>query len=94
MTVKVDSHYTSQDNSPDKGLLFVGQSCQYTLHADLVGARIIALRTLLIRQDWMSTGILSVRPDVSNGEAKAARLQKYAELRWSSDTSPWFLAMG
>jgi putative transposase len=99
MAVKVDAHYTSQacpmcgytgkENRPRKGLLFVCQSCQYTLHADLIGARNIALRTLLIRQDWMSTGVLSVRPDVSNAEAKAAHLQRYAELRWSSDTSPW-----
>jgi putative transposase len=98
MTVKVDAHYTSQAcplcgftskaNRPNKGLLFVCQSCQYTLHADLVGARNVALRTLLIRQDWMSTGQLSVAPDVSNDEAKAARLQKYAELRWSSEASP------
>lgn len=98
ITVKVDAHYTSQAcpmcgytskaNRPRKGLLFVCQVCHYTLHADLVGARNIALRTLLIRQDWMSTGVLSVRPDVSDSEAKAARLARYAELRWSPDTSP------
>ena len=99
MAVKVDTHYTSQAcplcghtskaNRPGKGLLFVCQVCHYTLHADLVGARNIALRTMLIRQDWMSTGMLSVCPDVSSDEAKAARLQRYAELRWSSETSPW-----
>jgi putative transposase len=99
MAVKVDAHYTSQAcpicghtsqaNRPRKGLLFVCQVCHYTLHADLVGARNIALRTMLIRQDWMSTGLLSVAPDVSNDEAKAARLHRYAELRWSSETSPW-----
>ena len=98
MAVKVDAHYTSQacpmcghtskDNRLRKGLLFVCQVCQYTLHADLVGARNIALRTLLIRQDWMSTGSLSVNPDVSNVEAKAERLQRYSALRWSLDTSP------
>ena len=98
MAVKVDAHYTSQacprcghtceDNRPKKGLLFVCQSCQYCLHADLIGARNVALRTLLTRQDWMSTGVLSVRPDVSSDEAKAARRQRYAELRWSPDTSP------
>ena len=98
MTVKVDAHYTSQacplcghtskDNRPQKGLLFVCQNCQYTLHADLVGARNVTLRTLLIRQDWMRTGVLSVCPDVSDHEAKAARLIRYAELRWSPDTSP------
>jgi IS605 OrfB family transposase len=98
LAVKVDANdtskacpmcgYTSDANRPHKGLLFVCQRCHYTLHADLVGARNIALRTLLIRQDWMSTGVLSVRPDVSSDEAKAARLSRYAELRWSSDTSP------
>jgi len=29
-----------------------------------------------------------VRQDVSRDEAKAARLRRYAELRWSVDTSP------
>ena len=98
MAIKVDAHYTSQacprcgytskDNRPEKGLLFVCQSCHYTLHADLVGARNVALRTLLARQDWTSTGHLSVRPDASDEETKAARLARYAELRWSSDASP------
>ena len=98
MAVKVDAHYTSKacprcgymdgKNRPNKGLLFVCQACHYTLHADLVGARNIALRTLLIRQDWMSTGTLSVCPDVSDREAKAVRLLRYAELRWSPETSP------
>ncbi len=93
IAVKVDAHYTSkacpicghtcEENRPRKGLLFVCQSCHYTLHADLVGARNITMRTLLIRQDWLSTGCLSVSPDVSSHEAKAARLQRYAELRWS-----------
>ncbi|HTD19423.1 MAG TPA: transposase [Ktedonobacteraceae bacterium] len=98
MAVKVDANSTSQacpkcghtckENRPHKGLLFLCQNCQYTLHADLVGARNIAMRTLLIRQDWIGTGLLSVRPDVSDDEAKAARLKRYAELRWSSDTTP------
>ena len=98
MAIKVDAHYTSKAcprcghtcdaNRPHKGLLFVCQHCHYTLHADLVGARNIVMRTLLIRQDWMSTGVLSVRPDVSSVEIKAARLSRYAELRWSLDTSP------
>jgi putative transposase len=71
LAVKVDAHYSSQAcpmcgytsnaNRPSKGLLFVCQRCHYTLHADLVGARNIALRTLLVRQDWTSTGVLSVR---------------------------------
>jgi len=89
--------YTDRRNRPGKGLLFICQheqcpyrlrtGCPYTLHADLVGARNIALRTLLTRQDWVRTGVLSVRPDVSGDETKAARLKRFAELRWSSDTS-------
>src|SRR6266704_1186790 len=85
MAVKVDAHstskacpicgYTSDANRPKKGLLFVCQSCHYTLHADLIAARNIVLRTLLVRQDWMSTGHLSIAPNVSCDEAKAARLQ-------------------
>ncbi len=93
MAIKVDAHYTSQacpmcghvspGNRPKKGLLFVCQHCHYTLHADLVGARNITMRTLLVRQDWASTGVLSERPDGSSAETKAARLSRYAELRWS-----------
>lgn len=97
LTIKVDAHYTSKacpmcgytsdKNRPNKGLLFVchNPDCSYTLHADLIGARNIAMRTLLVRQDWTSTGVLSVHPNVSNDEAKAVRLRRYAELRWSSD---------
>jgi putative transposase len=98
MAVKVDADYSSQacpkcghtcpENRPDKGLLFRCTTCQYTLHADLVGARNVTMRTLLVRQDWAKTGQLSVVPDVSDREAKAARLKRYAELRWSLDTSP------
>ncbi|EFH88999.1 transposase, IS605 OrfB family [Ktedonobacter racemifer DSM 44963] len=68
MAIKVDAHYTSQacprcghtapENRPKKGLLFVCKHCQYTLHADLVGARNLTMRTLLARQDWASTGHL------------------------------------
>jgi len=104
MAIKVDANltsqacpmcgYTSERNRPDKGLLFECQNCHYTLHADLIGARNITMRTLLVRQDWVRTGQLSVAPgslddpDVSRDEAKAARLARYAELRWSGDTSP------
>jgi putative transposase len=98
LCIKVDADYTSQtcprcgytsrENRPKQGLLFVCQQCHYTLHADLVGARNIALRTLVIRQDWMATGQLSDAPDVTDNEAKAARLSRYAELRWSLATSP------
>jgi putative transposase len=98
MAIKVDAHYTSKAcpvcghtcdaNRPNKGLLFVCQNCHYTLHADLVGARNITMRTLLARQDWVRTGTLSECPDVSDAETKAARLRRYAELRWSLDTSP------
>jgi IS605 OrfB family transposase len=95
--IKVDADYTSQTcpvcghteraNRPNKGLLFVCQQCHYSLHADLVGARNITMRTLLIRQDWVRTGTLSECPDVSDYETKAARLLRFAELRWSPDTS-------
>jgi putative transposase len=97
LCVKVDADYTSQacphcghtakENRPKNGLLFVCQACHYTLHADLVGARNISLRTLFARQAWASTGQLSDAPDVTDHEAKAARLKRYAELRWSPATS-------
>jgi putative transposase len=100
LAIKVDADYTSKacpicghtadENRPRKGLLFMCQNpkCRYTLHADLVGARNITLRTLLVRHDWTRTGCLSITPDASDSEAKAARLQRYAELRWSPDVSP------
>jgi len=98
MAIKVDANSTSKacpmcghtcdENRPNHGLMFICQKCHYTLHADLVGSRNITMRTLLMRQDWMSTGELSDRPDVSDKEAKAARLKRFAELRWSLDTSP------
>jgi putative transposase len=80
--------FTSRANRPQHGLLFVCVRCHYRLHADLVGARNVALRTLVIRHDWMVTGQLSDAPDVTDREAKAARLARYAELRWSLATSP------
>lgn len=102
MAVKVDAYKTSQacprcghtaeDNRPEKGLLFICQACHLVLHADLVGARNVALRTLLARQDWVRTGVLSERPEVSDSEAKAVQRRRYAELRWSPDASPRALA--
>ena len=84
LCIKLDADYTSQAcpkcghtskaNRPEKGLLFVCQNCHYMLHADLIGARNIALRTLVIRQDWMTMGQLSDAPDVTDDEAEAARL--------------------
>ncbi|MBD2304877.1 IS200/IS605 family element transposase accessory protein TnpB [Chroococcidiopsis sp. FACHB-1243] len=98
LAIKVDANYTSigcpkcghvsNNNRPNKGLIFRCECCNFELHADLVGARNITLRTLLSRQDWERTGVLSVRPDASNGEASSERLLRYSELRWSSDTSP------
>ncbi|HEU5227221.1 MAG TPA: transposase [Ktedonobacteraceae bacterium] len=97
LAVKVDADYTSKacpkcghtadENRPGKGLLFVCQSpkCGYILHADLVGARNLVMRTLVLRQDWSTTGLLSMAPDTSDREAKAARLRRYAELRWSPE---------
>jgi IS605 OrfB family transposase len=98
LCIKVDADYTSQAcprcghtskaNRPNKGLLFVCEVCHYTLHADLVGARNISLRTLCIRQAWVHTGQLSIAPDGTDAEAKAARLSRFAELRWSPVPSP------
>lgn len=98
LVVKVDADYTSQQclacghrswgNRPSAGLLFQCEECAYKLHADLVGARNICMRTLLVQQDWISTGRLSFAPDVSSDDAKAERLQRFSELRWSLDTSP------
>jgi putative transposase len=95
LAVKVDAHYTSQacpccghtskENRPNKGLTFACQPCGYTLHADLVGARNVALRVLLSRQDWESTGRFSAVPDASSDEGKAERLSRYSELRWTID---------
>ncbi len=79
--------YTSKQNRPNHGLLFVCQQCHARLHADLIGARNVCLRTLLIRQDWMRTGQLSGAPDVTDDETKTARLSRYAGLRWSLATS-------
>jgi IS605 OrfB family transposase len=86
--------YTAENNRPEKGLAFICHACQLVLHADLVGARNVALRTLLARQDWTSTGVLSERPAVSDEEAKAVQRRRYAELRWSPDTSPCASAGG
>ena len=104
MTVKVDATYTSQmclkcgnitrKNRPNGAIMFRCTMCKYECHSDLVGARNVAMRTLFIRQDWMKTGILSVSLDVPDNEAKAVRLQRYAELRWSPDTSPPALYAG
>jgi IS605 OrfB family transposase len=98
LCVKVEAAYTSQtcprcgftspNNRPNKGLLFVCQACHDSLHADLIGARTIALRTLLVRQDWTSTGTLSGCLDVMDDEAKARQRQRYLELRWRPVTSP------
>ncbi len=93
LAIKIDAHYTSKacpkcgfthdDNRPRKGLVFHCRNCSYELHADLVGARNLVMRTLWFRQDWSQTGRLSVAPNASDKEAKALRLQKFKELRWS-----------
>lgn len=98
LTIKIDAEYTSQqcpkcgftskDNRPNGSLMFRCKCCGYTLHSDLIGAKNLVMRTLLIRQECINTGALSTLLDVTNDEAKAARLQHYAELRWSSVTSP------
>jgi putative transposase len=81
--------HTADEKRPKKGLLFACQNpeCRYTLHADLVGARNVTMRTLLVRHDWTRTGTLSLCPDASDNEAKAARLRRYAEVRWSPEVT-------
>ncbi len=100
VAITVDADYTSQQcpactyrskaNRPNKGLLFrcAQPDCGFTLHADLVGARQVCLRTLVVRQVWITTGRLSHVPDGASGEAKAARLRRYAEVRWRTASSP------
>lgn len=97
MVIKVDANYTSQmctccghtskGNRPGAGLMFRCENCGYEVHSDLLGARNIAMRTLVSRQDWEATGHLSTVPDVSCVESKAERLKRYSELRWSIDTN-------
>jgi len=72
LSIKVDADYTSKacpvcghtadENRPRKGLLFACQNprCRYALHADLIGARNVAMRTLLVRHDWIRTGCLLI----------------------------------
>jgi hypothetical protein len=106
LAIKVDADYTSKacpvcghtadENRPRKGLHFACQNprCRYALHADLIGARNVTMRTLLVRHDRIRTGCLSLTPDTSDNEAKAARLCRCAELRWSPDASLRLLAGG
>ncbi|RMF21377.1 MAG: transposase [Cyanobacteria bacterium J083] len=82
--------HVSKENRPNKGLIFKCVSCNHELHSDLVGARNVALRTLLLRQDFESTGRISAVPDVSHDETKARCLERYLELRWSADAIPTF----
>ncbi|NEQ84914.1 MAG: transposase, partial [Moorea sp. SIO2I5] len=80
LAIRVDADFTSQScprcghtskaNRPNQGLDFDCMACGYKLHADLVGAKNIALRTLLLRQDFERTGRLSTVPDVSQDETK------------------------
>ena len=72
-----------QRHRPQKGLLFSCQVCQLVLHADLIGARNMALGTLLAWQDWVRAGVVSTRPEVASEETKAARRRRSAEVRWS-----------
>src|ERR1051326_8934844 len=104
LCIKVDADYTSQtcphcgytsrEHRPRQGLLFLRQQCSYMLHADLVGARNIVLRTLVIRHDWMATGQLSEVPEGSDREAKAARLLEVCRIAVESGHKPPALAVG
>ena len=97
MATKVPAHYTSQScvkcghtskaKRPNKGLLFRCECCGYELHSDLLGSRDIALRTLLVRQDWMRRALCQCAFRVSGDETEAEILQRFLELRWSLDAS-------
>jgi IS605 OrfB family transposase len=72
LAVKVDAHYTSvacpccghtsKGNRPNKGLTFVCQQCGYTLHADLVGARNVARRSVALSPRVGEYGAFLCRP--------------------------------
>jgi hypothetical protein len=64
--------HTEDANCPHKGLLFVCQNpeCRHTLYADLIGPRNVTMRTLLVRQDWIRTGLLSMAADASTVKPK------------------------
>ncbi len=100
--VKVDADYTSQAckcghtsklNRPNGSVMFKCVKCGYNLHSDIVGTRNIKYRTILIWQDYLRTGVLVRTPNVSSNEAKAERLKRYSELRWSLDASSLALAV-
>src|SRR3954464_6557918 len=57
-------------------------------------SRNITMRTLLLRQDWIGTGTLSVCPDVSSEEAKAARLTRYGSRCGGAQTQAPVLQPG
>src|SRR5262249_47027922 len=88
--------HRAEDNRPEKGWVFScrgapGPACGLRLRtapADLLAASNVALRTLLARQDWVRTGVVSERPDVSDADANAVQWRRPAESRWRSDTSP------
>jgi IS605 OrfB family transposase len=101
--LKVDADYTSQMcrcgytsklNRPNGATIFRCVKCGFQIHSDIVGTRNIKSRTILIWQDYIRTGVLVRTPNVSDKEAKAERLKRYAELRWSLDTSPRALVGG
>ena len=88
-----------QGGPSGKGLIFKCEACGCEAHADLVGGRNMAMRTLPVRRDWSSTGLLSVAPgeqlsereaspDESGVETRAGRLGRYSALRWSPGSSP------
>lgn len=95
--IKIDSDYTSQmcikcgytskENRPGGSVIFKCKKCGYELHSDLIGSRNLLMRTILIRQDLMSTGCLSTIPDVTHDETKTERLTRYSGLRWSVVTN-------
>lgn len=79
--------HTSKANRPDKGLLFICEVCGYTLHADLIGAKNMRLRTLIARQDRTITGRLSTVPYVDSNDTGTDPVEESRNLPTSVGSS-------
>jgi putative transposase len=58
--------FISDENRKNGSLLFECQCCSYKVHSDLNAAKNILSRTLVRRQDLLTTGHLSIAPEASN----------------------------
>jgi putative transposase len=58
--------FISDENRKNGSILFECQCCSYKVHSDLNAAKNILSRTLVRRQDLLTTGHLSIAPEASN----------------------------